>query len=125
MRAMFGIAAKVGLNAGANAEMALLIYAIAWTPIGLVYYIWRERNISLTWQDVRYGAPTGTVLCVVANFLIAAIKLEDASIVIPIANLSFVVALLISAGLGMEKLSWRKWQAVMLAGVAIFLFAKV
>ena len=124
LRAAFGVVAKAGLGAGADAETALLIYAISWIPAGLIYAAWRESDVRLTGPSIAYGIVTGLVLCLVANFLIAALELGEASIVIPIANLSFIVALMLSAALNMENLTWRKCQAVGLASVAIFFLAK-
>ena len=48
----------------------------------------------------------------------------DVSIVVPIANLSFVVALILSAAMGMELFTRRKAEAMVLAGVAIYLLAQ-
>ena len=48
----------------------------------------------------------------IVNFLIAAVARGQASVVIPIENLSFVSALLISVLLGMERLTARKLIAV-------------
>lgn len=124
LRATFSVVAKAGINAGADADMALLIYAISWIPIGLIYAKWWEGNLTLTSATIAYGIVTGMVLCLVANFLIAAMKLGDASIVVPIANLSFVVALFISGVLGMERFTVRKSQAVILAGIAIYLLSQ-
>ena len=124
LRAVFGVIAKAGLNAGANAETVVLIYAVSWIPAGLIYGLLREKNIKLSRDNIAYGTASGIILCLVANFLIEAMKLGDASTVVPIANLSFIVALVISVILGMEKLTWRKSQALFLAGVAIYFFAQ-
>ena len=124
LRAVFGVVAKAGLNAGVNAETVLLIYAVSWIPAGLIYGILRERDIKLSRENIAYGTASGIILCLVANFIIGAMKLGDVSTVVPIANMSFIVALVISVILGMEKLTWRKSQAVFLAGVAIYFFAQ-
>jgi len=54
-----------------------------------------------------------------------ALEHGQASIVIPIANMSFVFALLISIVLKMELLTFRKCCAVGFAVVSIILLAKV
>ena len=47
----------------------------------------------------------------IANFLMLAIQHGEASTVIPIANMSFVIALLLSVALKMEKLNMNEtWR---------------
>ena len=124
LRAVFGVIAKGGLNAGANAETVLLIYAVSWVPAGLIYGFFREKTIKLSRDSIAYGTASGIIICLLANFLIGAIQLGDVSTVVPIANLSFMMALVVSAILGMEKLTWRKSQAILLAGVAVYFLAQ-
>ena len=124
LRAIFAIVAKLGLVAGAHTDTALLIYAMSWIPAGLIYAIWREDNVRLTAPKIAYGAISGILLCMTANFLISAIARGDVSTVVPIANLSFVVALILSAAMGMELFTRRKAEAMVLAGVAIYLLAQ-
>ncbi len=124
LRAIFGVTAKAGLTAGADANTMLLLYAVAWVPSGLAYAWWREGRVRITATKVAYGAVSGFLLYLTANFLIAAMAFGDVSVVAPIANLSFIVALLISAGMGMEQLTPRKGAAIAIAGVAIYLLAQ-
>lgn len=125
LRAIFGVVAKAGLSAGADGDTVLLIYAMTWVPAGLVYAWWREGGARITGPKLAYGAVSGILIFATANTLIAALKGGDVSTLAPIANLSFIVALLISAGLGMERLNVRKLAAVGLAGLAIVLLARV
>ncbi len=48
----------------------------------------------------------------------------EAGTVIPIANMSFVVAMVLSAALGMEALTFRKVCADLIACLAIFLLSR-
>ena len=124
LRGIFAIIAKLGIAAGAHSDTALLIYAISWIPAGLIYAVWREGDIRLTMKQVAYGTISGIFLFMTANFIIAAIARGDVSTVVPIANLSFVVALILSVAMGMELLTRRKAKAIVLAGVAIYLLAQ-
>ena len=124
LRGVFAIIVKLGIVAGAHSETALLIYAISWVPAGLIYAIWREDNIQLTAPTIAYGTISGTLLCMTANFIIAAIARGDVSTVVPIANQSFVVAVLLSTAMGMEVFTRRKAEALVLAGFAIYLLAQ-
>ena len=124
LRGIFAIIAKLGMAAGAHSDTALLIYAISWIPAGLIYAIWREDNIRVTTPKIAYGVISGTLLCMTANFIILAIARGDVSTVVPIANLSFVVALCLSAAFGMELFTRRKAGALVSATAAIYLLAQ-
>ena len=124
LRGIFAIIAKLGMAAGAHSDTALLIYAISWIPAGLIYAIWREDNIRVTTPKIAYGVISGTLLCMTANFIIFAIARGDVSTVVPIANLSFVVAFCLSAAFGMELFTRRKAGALVSATAAIYLLAQ-
>ena len=124
LRGIFAIIAKLGMAAGAHSDTALLIYAISWILAGLIYAIWREDNIRVTTPKIAYGVISGTLLCMTANFVILAIARGDVSTVVPIANLSFVVALCLSAAFGMELFTRRKAGALVSATAAIYLLAQ-
>ena len=124
LRGIFAIIAKLGMAAGAHSDTALLIYAISWILAGLIYAIWREDNIRVTTPKIAYGVISGTLLCMTANFIIFAIARGDVSTVVPIANLSFVVALCLSAAFGMELFTRRKAGALVSATAAIYLLAQ-
>jgi uncharacterized membrane protein len=53
-----------------------------------------------------------------------ALERGEASVVVPIANMSFVVAMLLSVFLGMERLTGRKIVAGGLAAAAIVVLAR-
>ena len=59
----------------------------------------------------------------VANFLMLAVQHGEASTVIPVANMSFVIAILLSTALKMERLSAKKIAAIICAAGSIFLLA--
>ncbi len=67
----------------------------------------------------------GVVVFLIASFLMLALNYGEASIVIPVANMSFVLALIISVLLGMEKLTLKKALSILLAAGSIVLLANV
>ncbi len=52
-------------------------------------------------------------------FLTLGLKHGDATIVIPIANMSFLVAIALAALLRMEYFTWKKGTALIIASAAI------
>lgn len=123
MRAGFGIVAKAADLQGVDLRMLLLVNAPVWIVAGGAYAIFRERRLRLTRVKVKYAVVSGLLICGVANFLALALERGEASVVVPIANMSFLVALLISVALGMERLTRRKLLAVATTVVAIIVLA--
>ncbi len=125
LRAGFGVVSKAGLSAGGSGTAMMTMAAVCWVGGGLIYAYFRERRVRITRVKIYYSIVSGTVVFLVVNTLFAALAQGDASVVIPIANLSFVVALIISVFLGMEQLTKRKTTALALAGIAIVLLSQV
>jgi drug/metabolite transporter (DMT)-like permease len=123
LRAIYGVLSKAGLNRGADAETMLLLGAASWLVGGFLYARLREGRFRLTGKKAVYALLSGVLVYLIVNFLIAAVARGEASVVIPIANLSFVAAMLISVLLGMERLSVRKIVAVACAVTAIQLLS--
>jgi len=124
MRAAYGVVTKAAIEAGADVQAILLLSAACWIAGGLAYAVFRERRLRITRKKIGYFLLAGVMVFTVVNTLIEALKFGAASIVVPIANLSFVVAMLISAAIGLEALSRRKWIAAALATASIFLLAQ-
>lgn len=114
---------KGGLNHGADADTMLLIAAGSWVVGGALYARLREGRFRITRKKLAYAFISGLLVYLIVNFVIAAVALGEASVVIPIANLSFVAALLISVMLGMERLTARKSVAVGCAIASIWLLS--
>ena len=60
----------------------------------------------------------------IANFLMLSVEHGQASIVIPIANMSFVIALGLSIVLKMENLTYKKAIAILFAAGSIILLSQ-
>ncbi len=123
-RAIYGVASKVALEQGASAEGLLVIAATSWIVGGFAYAAFREKRIRITGKKTVYAVVSGFLAFAVVNALIEALKHGEASVVVPIANLSFVVAMLLSVFLGMEELSGRKYLAIGCAAMSVFLMAQ-
>ena len=119
-RAIYGVASKVALEQGASAEGLLVIAATSWIVGGFAYAAFREKRIRITGKKAVYAVVSGFLAFAVVNALIEALKHGEASVVVPIANLSFVVAMLLSVFLGMEELSGRKYLAIGCAATSVF-----
>ena len=123
-RAIYGVASKVALEQSASAEGLLVIAATSWIVGGFAYAAFREKRIRITGKKAVYAVVSGFLAFAVVNALIEALKHGEASVIVPIANLSFVVAMLLSVFLGMEELSGRKYLAIGCAAMSVFLMAQ-
>lgn len=124
MRAGFGVTTKAGLALGGQGATMMLIAAACWVFGGLGYALMRERPVSITAKKIGYAIGAGLVVFLVVNTLLAALERGQASIVVPIANLGFVVALGISVASRMERFTARKGLAVACASLSIVLLSR-
>jgi uncharacterized membrane protein len=122
-RAAYGVTSKAGLLDGAALQPMLLLGGLCWILGGAGYAVFRERRFRVTRKKALYAVISGVLVFLIVNFLLLAIDQGQASIAIPIANMSFGVALLLSVSLGMESLTRRKVAAVALSAVSILLLS--
>jgi drug/metabolite transporter (DMT)-like permease len=124
LRAVFGIVSKAGLSGGTDPLVLMLYIGAGWTLGGVVYgMIRRTPGVTLA-SVLPFALLSGTLICLVASFLMLGLRSGEASVVIPIANMSFIVALLVAGGLGMERITARKLLAIACAAGAITLLTR-
>ena len=122
-RAVYGVTSKAGLLDGAELQPMLLLGGVSWIIGGAGYALFREKRFRVTRKKLFFSAVSGALVFLIVNFLLLAIEDGQASIAIPIANMSFVVALLLSVALGMESLTRCKVAAVALSAISILLLS--
>jgi len=121
LRAVFGIVSKVGLAAGADPFLFMLYIGVGWTLAAIVWSVVWRAPMTIGPGLLAYALSSGSLICLVATFLLLGLRTGEASVVIPIANMSFVVALTLSAATGMERLTRRKLIAIACAASAVAL----
>ena len=118
-RAGYGVITRGGIVHQADPQTMLLLCALSWIVGGAIYARLREGRFRLTKKKVGYALVSGVLVFLVVDFLMLAVKYGEASIVIPIANMSFVMAMLLSVLLRFEPFSLRKGVAMVVACLAI------
>ena len=103
----------------------MLIAAASWIIGGFCYAWLRERRVRITRKKLGYSALSGVLVFVIVNSLILALERGQASIVVPIANLSFIVALALSVAMKMERFTMRKTIAIVCAAASIYMLAQL
>jgi drug/metabolite transporter (DMT)-like permease len=124
-RALYGVVSKAGLTAKADPQSMLLLVALCWVVGGAFYAKFVEKRFVVTKKKIVYSLLSGFMVFCIVNFLMIGLKNEQASIVIPIANMSFIVALFVSLALKIEKLDIKKSIAACLALFSILMLSKV
>jgi drug/metabolite transporter (DMT)-like permease len=123
LRACYGVISKAGLLHGADLQPMLVLGALSWVAGGAGYAILREKRLRVTRKKAAYSVLSGILVFLIVNFLLLAIEHGQASTVIPIANMSFILALVLSVALGMERFTPRKLAAVAAAACSIVLLS--
>jgi drug/metabolite transporter (DMT)-like permease len=124
LRAAYGVMTRSAIVHHANADMMLLMISSSWIVGGGCYAVLREKRFRMTTKKAIYSSLSGMLVFLIVNCLMWAVKSGEAGTVIPIANMSFVVAMILSAMLGMEVITIRKTCAVLLAGLSIVLLSR-
>ncbi len=123
-RAIYGVVSKAGLEYGADFDLLLLTSALCWVASGFGYAQWVERRLAITRSRVGYAVVSGVIVYGIVRTLLEALARGEASVVITIANLSFLMALAVALAMRMERLSARKIAAMIFAVGAIALLAR-
>lgn len=123
LRAVYGVVTKAGLSEGADANALMLLSAICWIISGLLYAVLKEHRYSITRAKVTYSLVSGLLVYGIVKTLVTALSLGEASVVVTIANMSFLMALLVALALKMESLSPKKVIAMIFAIGAITLLS--
>jgi len=124
LRAVYGVVTKAGLSQGADADALMLISALCWIVSGLLYAVLIEHRYSITRAKLVYSLVSGIFVYGIVRTLVTALSLGEASVVITIANMSFLMSLLVALALKMEVLSPKKIVAMLFAIGAITLLSQ-
>ena len=125
-RAGLGLACKYGPMQGASPNGIQFIIMITWIFSGIAYYFIKERGMKCDWKIVKYSALSGILITGILYFMIMALNVEgaNASVVLPIAQMSFLVTFILSVIFLKEKVTAAKIFAVV-CGIAAMLLLTV
>jgi len=115
---------KLGALAGGSPATVLTGQASVFLPLATAFACWRERGFRPPAGSWRYGAMAAVLLLVGLTLLITGLAEGEASVLIPVAQLSFVV----TAGLGFvilrEPMTPRKGLGLAFAVAALICLAR-
>lgn len=124
LRACMGLSYKYAFMHGADKNTVTVLNAVLWIIGGLIYAVFWEKKVCF--RDVgvlKYGALSGLLVSGIVFFMAAMLHVPDgaASIVLPIAQMSFLLTFLMGVFFLKEPVSKRKIAALACGGVAILL----
>ncbi len=125
LRAAYGVVSKAALLESADKNTIILLASICWIICGAFYAKYVEKRFIVTTKKVIYSGVSGVLVFCIVNFLILGLNVGEASVVVPIANMSFIIALLISVLIGTEKMDLKKIVATTFAAGSILLLSSV
>ena len=93
MRAGMGLSYRYGFSvAGADRQYVVLINALFWVAGGIIWYLLRERKkSSIDFGTVKIGALSGILVAGIVVFMALSLQYGKAAIVLPIAQMSFLL----------------------------------
>ena len=113
LRAGMGLSYKYAFLNGADANGITWINSFCWIGGGLVYTLWREPNAQIfTRKPWFYGISSGLLLSGIVFFMAASLRYGDASVVLPIAQMSFLGTAFLGTVMLKESLSGRKIMGI-------------
>ena len=125
LRAGMGLSYKYGFLQGADQNGVAAANSIFWIFGGLLYAFLVERNFKKPDKLLLgYGTLSGVLVSGIVFFMAASLKLGNASIVLPIAQMSFLGTLLLSVLFLKEKVDILKIIAVFCGTAAILLLVQ-
>jgi drug/metabolite transporter (DMT)-like permease len=114
---------KVGLQQGALPETMVAAQAWAFCSTATLLGWLRERRFHLTSGAWRYSTPAAVVLAFAFMLMLHGLARGPASVLVPVAQMSFVFTALLGAVMFRETLDLRKRAGLLVAAAALALFA--
>lgn len=118
LRAGMGVSYKLAAEAGVRGAWFLAIQGLIWLAAGAAGAVLSARGARLNAALIRRGLISGLFICGIVYFFRRALELGEASVVIPIAQMSFALTALISRFALGERLNGRKVAALCLSAIA-------
>lgn len=104
-------------------SLTLFIYIFAAAFTALTWYFYPSSNKVITRQGITWTALAAVFVVIGMISYISAIKIGQASVVVPIRNLAFVVTAILAIILLREGLSLAKVTGILFAVLALILLS--
>lgn len=128
MRAGMGLSYRYGFQHGASEKYVVVVNSLFWIFGGVLYTALRERALlpysKADWKNLLVlGTLSGALVTGIVVTMALSLKLGSASVVLPIAQMSFLVTGALGIWLLKEKLTFGKALAFVCGVAAILLLS--
>ena len=128
MRAAMGLSYRYGFQHGASEKYVVVVNSLFWIFGGVIYAFLRERSLmpyrKEDWKNLfMLGGLSGCLVTGIVITMALSLKLGRASVVLPIAQMSFLVTGALGIWLLREKLTRGKAVAFICGVAAILLLS--
>ena len=128
LRAGMGLSYRYGFLHGASEKYVVVINSLFWIFGGVLYAFWRERQLmpynKQDWKNLFFlGGLSGALVTGIVITMALMLKLGNASVVLPIAQMSFLVTGALGIWLFKERLTVSKAMAFILGVAAVLLLS--
>ena len=127
MRAGMGLSYRYGFQHGACREWVTLINSLFWIAGGLLYAFFVERTCRLqalkAHHLMQYGIISGVLVALAVLFMALSLQFGAASVVLPIAQMSFLATWLLGRIFLREKFSLFILLALLCGTAAVLLLS--
>jgi len=122
LRAGMGLSYKAGLLNGANEYGLLVINGFIWIIGGTIcHFVVDQKKWRIPPATVAFGVLSGVLVCGITLFMMLALKHGDASLVLPVTQMSFALTALAGIVVIREPLTFKKCLGIALAMICILL----
>jgi uncharacterized membrane protein len=114
---------KLALRQGATPASVLLCQVIALSSASTALSVYLDRGFAVSPAVLRYGIPFGVSQAIGFGALIEGLAIGEASILVPIAQLSFVITAIVGLTFLKEAVTTRKMAGLAAAVAAVVILA--
>ena len=125
LRAFMGISYKYAFMNGVDKNAIVLVNSFLWIIPGFLYAVFREKQLNWIKDKsiLKFGAISGILVAGIVFGMAGSLNAGDASRVLPIAQMSFLLTFGLSVIFLKEKCDLRKVIALLFGIIAILLLA--
>lgn len=124
LRAGMGLSYRFGFLNGADKNMVVVVNSIFWIIGGLLFAWFREKQSLKKQPHIwRYGSLSGLLVAGIVFTMAGALNYGKASIVLPIAQMSFLLTFACSAVFLHEKMTKSVWVGIVCGIGAVLLLS--
>lgn len=124
MRAGMGLSYRYGFSHGADREFVVLINSLFWIIGGVIWYLATERKkITPDWLTVKYGVASGLLVTGIVVFMALSLQYGNAAVVLPVAQMSFLLTGVAGAVFLKEKFTLRTTVAFLCGCGAVLILS--